>query len=161
MIESLRTTQIAFFRFATRCGFFRGRETRYKKYPCKGSCKRTSYETIPEKIVSRYQTLVSSLPRRPLFDTDDRKLNLLLGRTGSPVIRHSRNPKHSTIKEYISVHYNNQIWITCPYRRLPLTMKKEGEFLLFGSLSFSRLAQKSKDFWRKNGLQRRLLKLGV
>ena len=73
MIESLRTTQIAFFRFATPCGFFRGSETRYKKYPCKGSCKRNSYETICENIVSRYQTLVSSLPERPLFDTGDRK----------------------------------------------------------------------------------------
>ena len=53
MIESLRTTQIAFFRFATPCGFF--------KYPCKGSCKKKSYETISENIVSRYQTVVSSL----------------------------------------------------------------------------------------------------
>ena len=67
MIESLRTTQIAFFRFATLCGFFRGAQTRYKKYPCEGSCKRKSYETICENIVSRYQTLVSSLPREAIF----------------------------------------------------------------------------------------------
>ena len=37
MIESLRTTQIAFFSLV---GFSGGAETRYKKYPCKGSCKR-------------------------------------------------------------------------------------------------------------------------
>ena len=65
MIESLRTTQIAFFRFATPSGFLRGEgdETRYKKYSCKGPCKGKSYETICENIVSRYQTLLSSLPR--------------------------------------------------------------------------------------------------
>ena len=48
-------------------GFSGGAETRYKKYPCKGSCKRKSYETICENIVSRYQTLVSSLPRMTVF----------------------------------------------------------------------------------------------
>ena len=63
MIESLRTTQIAFFRFATPSGFLGGAETRYKKYSCKGK----SYETICENIVSRYQTLVSSLPWEAVF----------------------------------------------------------------------------------------------
>ena len=63
MFESLRTTQIVFFRFATPMGFSGGAETRYKKYPCKAPCKEKSYETICENIVSRYQTLVSSLPR--------------------------------------------------------------------------------------------------
>ena len=48
-------------------GFSGGAQTRYKKYPCKGSCKRNSYETICENIVSRYQTLVSSLPREAVF----------------------------------------------------------------------------------------------
>ena len=52
-------------------GFSGGAETRYKKYPCKAPCKRksyeTNYETICEKIVSRYQTLVSSLPRMAVF----------------------------------------------------------------------------------------------
>ena len=68
MIESLRTTQIAFFRFATPSGFLGGgAETRYKKHPCKGPCKEKSYETICENIVSRYQTLVSSLPREAVF----------------------------------------------------------------------------------------------
>ena len=65
MVESLRTTQIAFFRFAMQrlVGFSGGAETRYKKYPYKGPCKRKSYETICENLVSRYQTVVSSLPR--------------------------------------------------------------------------------------------------
>ena len=64
MIESLRTTQIAFFSLV---GFLGGAETMYKKNPCKGSCKRKSYETICENVVSRYQTLVSSLPRMTVF----------------------------------------------------------------------------------------------
>ena len=62
MIESLRTTQIAFFRFATPSGFLEGVETRYKTYSCKGLCKEKSYETICENIVSRYQTLGSPPP---------------------------------------------------------------------------------------------------
>ena len=40
-------------------------------YPCKAPCKTNSYETICENIISRYQTLVSSLPRETLFDTND------------------------------------------------------------------------------------------
>ena len=68
MIESLRTTQIAFFRFAAPSGFLgAGVETRNKKYSCKGPCKEKSCETIFENIVSRYQTLVSSLPREAVF----------------------------------------------------------------------------------------------
>ena len=53
MIESLRTTQIAFFRTATPSGFLGGgrAETRYKKYSCKSPCKGNSYETICENIV--------------------------------------------------------------------------------------------------------------
>ena len=66
MIESLRTTQVASFRFATLCGFFRGSADKVQKVS-KGSCKRKSYETICENIVSRYQTLVSSLPREAVF----------------------------------------------------------------------------------------------
>ena len=53
-----------------------GGETRYEKYSCKGPCKGKSYETTYEHIVSRYQTLVSSLPRETVFYTDDRKPNL-------------------------------------------------------------------------------------
>ena len=65
-IESLRTTQIA-SGSQRLVGFSGGAETRYKKYPCKGSCKRKSYETICENIVSPYQTFVSSLPRMTAF----------------------------------------------------------------------------------------------
>ena len=66
MIESLRTTQIAFFRFATPSGFL-GTETRHIKYSYKSQCKGKSYETICENIVSWYQTLVSSLSREAVF----------------------------------------------------------------------------------------------
>ena len=83
MIESLRTTQIVFFRFATPSGFVEGgggragdAETRYKKYPCKGSCKGKSHETICENIFSRYQTLVSSLPREAVFLPQRPKTNV-------------------------------------------------------------------------------------
>ena len=62
MIESLRTTQITFFRFATPSGFLGGGDE-VQKYSCKGK----SYETICENIVSLYQTLVSSLPREAVF----------------------------------------------------------------------------------------------
>ena len=84
MIESLRTTQIAFFRFATPCGNSGGAETRYKKYPCKGSSKRKSYETICENIVSRYQILVSSLPRMTVFRHRRPKNEFMTGLAGQP-----------------------------------------------------------------------------
>ena len=84
MIESLRTTQIAFFRFATPCGNSGGAETRYKKYPCKGSSKRKSYETICENIVSRYQTHVSSLPRMTVFRLRRPKNEFMTGLAGQP-----------------------------------------------------------------------------
>ena len=67
MIESLRPTQIAFFRFATPSGFLGEAEMRYKKYSRRCPCKEKSYETICENIVSRYQILVSSLPRGAVF----------------------------------------------------------------------------------------------
>ena len=35
-VESLRTTQIAFFRFATLCGFFRGSADEVKKVSVQG-----------------------------------------------------------------------------------------------------------------------------
>ena len=80
MIESLRTTQIVFFRFATPSGFLGGgkagdAETRYKKYPCKGK----SHETICENIFSRYQTLVSSLPREAVFLPQRPKTEFMTG----------------------------------------------------------------------------------
>ena len=69
-------------------GFSGGAQTRYKKYPCKGSCKRKSYETICENIVSRYQTVVSSLPREAVFRRRRPKAHFMTGRTGSPVIKY-------------------------------------------------------------------------
>ena len=73
MIESLRKTQIISLLDSQRLLGFWGREvgggeeTRYKKYSCKGPWKGKSYETCCENIVSRYQTLVSSLPRETVF----------------------------------------------------------------------------------------------
>ena len=64
MIESLRTTQIAFFRFATPCGFFRGSGDEVQKVSVQGF---VPDETICENIVSLYQTLMSSLPRMTVF----------------------------------------------------------------------------------------------
>ena len=60
-------------------GFSGGAQTRYKKYPCKGSCKRKSYETICENIVSQYQTLVSSLPRGTTFRHRRQKAHFMTG----------------------------------------------------------------------------------
>ena len=68
-------------------GFSGGAQTRYKKYPCKAPCKRNSYETICENIVSRYQTLVSSLPRETTFWHRRPKAHFMTGRTGSPVTK--------------------------------------------------------------------------
>ena len=87
MIESLRTTQIPSSGSQRFVGFSGGAQTRYKKYPCKGSCKRKSYETICVNIVSRYQNLVSSLPREAVFRRRRPKAHFMTGRTGSPVKR--------------------------------------------------------------------------
>ena len=83
MIESLRTTQIAFSRFATPSGFLGG-GTRYKEYSCKGPCKGKSYETICENIVSRYQTLVSSFPRGTVFLHRRPKTEFIIGQPWQP-----------------------------------------------------------------------------
>ena len=90
MIESLRTTQIAFFRFATPSGFLGGvggggDEVQKYSCSCKGPCKGKSYETICENIVSRYQTLVSSLPREAVFLHRRPKTEFMTGLAGSPV----------------------------------------------------------------------------
>ena len=53
MIESLRTTQIAFFRFSTPSGFL--------------GVEGLGGQRRGTKIISRYQTLVSSLPREAVF----------------------------------------------------------------------------------------------
>ena len=86
MIESLRTTQIAFFRFAAPCGFFRGSGDEVQRVSVQGFVKpfeRTLF------LGTRPSCLPS--PGRPLFDTDDRKPNLWLGRTGSPVMKSPLN----------------------------------------------------------------------
>ena len=74
-------------------GFSGGAQTRYKKYPCKGSCKRNSYETICGNIVSRYQTLVPSLPWETTFWHRRPKAHFMTGCTGSPVNRKEIEPK--------------------------------------------------------------------
>ena len=94
MIESLRTTQITFFRFATPSGFLGeeeggGGRRRGAEYSCKGPCKGKSYETIYENIVSRYQTLVSSLPQGTVFSsqtTENQIYNWAAPKRGIPVI---------------------------------------------------------------------------
>ena len=60
-------------------GFSGRAQTRYKKYPCKAPCKRNSYETICENIVSRYQTLVSSLSRGTTFRHQRPKAHFMTG----------------------------------------------------------------------------------
>ena len=67
--------------------FSGGAETRYKKYPCKVRARQ--YHMKPFVRTSFLSTRPSCLPSpgRPSFDTDDRKPNLWLGRTGSSVKR--------------------------------------------------------------------------
>ena len=84
MIESFRPTQIAFFRFATPSGFLGEAEMRYKKYSRRCPCKEKSYETICEKIVSRYQILVSSLPLGAVFLHRRPKTEFITGPPGQP-----------------------------------------------------------------------------
>ena len=86
MIELFRTTQIAFFRFATPSGFQgrggrRGRKSirarvRARENPMKPFVRTSFLGTRPLCLTS---------PGRPFFCPDDRKPNLWLGRTGSPV----------------------------------------------------------------------------
>ena len=51
----------------------------------RSACCRGVYETNCENIVSRYQTLVSSLPREAVFRRRRPKAHFMTGRTGSPV----------------------------------------------------------------------------
>ena len=78
---------------------------RNKKYPCKGSCKRKSYETICENIVSWYQTLVSSLPQEAVFPRRRPKAHFMTGRTGSPVITSLPEIKKVI---YMARHFNHR-----------------------------------------------------
>ena len=112
MIKSLRTTQIAFFRFATLCSFSGGEQTRYKKYPCKGSCKRKSYETICENIVSRNQTLVSSLPREAVFRRRRPKAHFMTGPHRQPSNKACMGqgrllPSHKCLDEVVNLLATN------------------------------------------------------
>ena len=85
MIESLRATQIAFFRFATPCVFFRGSGDEVQKVSVQGFVQeKILYETICKNIVSRYQTLVSSLPRMTVFRHRRPKIEFLTGLAGQP-----------------------------------------------------------------------------
>ena len=89
MIESLRTTQIASFKFATPSGFLRGwgggrrrgtkiirARVRARENPMKPFVRTSFLDTRPSCLPS---------PGRPFFCTEDRKPNFYLGSTGSPV----------------------------------------------------------------------------
>ena len=79
-------------------GFSGGAETRYKKYPC----KRKSYETICENIVSRYQTLVSSLLREAVFRSRRSKTQFMTGPHRKPSNNNSFFPEKVKEIEVIS-----------------------------------------------------------
>ena len=66
MIESLRTTQIAVFRFATPSGFLRGGGGR-KRGTKSIRARETPMKPFARNIVSRYQTLVPSFLREVVF----------------------------------------------------------------------------------------------
>ena len=68
-------------------GFSGGAKTRCKKYPCKGSCKRKSYESTVVRIsfLGNRPSCFPS-PGWPFCDTDHRKPILWLGLPGSPVM---------------------------------------------------------------------------
>ena len=87
MIESLRTTQIAFFRFATPYGFFRGIGDEVQKISVQGS--------VQEKIIWKHLWEHRfSVPDPRVFPPPDGRFspqttenpNLWLGHTGSPVM---------------------------------------------------------------------------
>ena len=86
MIESLRTTQIAFFRFATPCGFFRGSGDEVQKVSVYGS--------VQEKLIWNHlwehRFSVPDPRAFPPPETTFRhrrpKAHFMTGRTGSPVI---------------------------------------------------------------------------
>ena len=87
MIESLRTTQIAFFRFATLCGFFRGSPDEVQKVSVQG--------VVQEKLIwnhlweHRFSVPDPRVfpPRETTFWHRRPKAHFMTGRTGSPVKR--------------------------------------------------------------------------
>ena len=95
-------------------GFSGGEQTRYKKYPCKAPCKRNSYETICENIVSTYQTLVFSLPRMTTLWHRRPKTHFMTGLAGQPSNNKICSPTlilWKTVSEEIcKVFYSIQHW---------------------------------------------------
>ena len=75
MIESLRTTQIAFFRFATLCAFFRGSADEVQKVSVQGRVRARENHMKTFVITSFLGTRPPCLPSpgRPFFAADDRK----------------------------------------------------------------------------------------
>ena len=102
---------------------------RYKKYPCKGSCKRKSCETIRENIVSWYQTVVSSLPQMTVFRHRRPKTEFN--------IRPHRQPGNKTSMvvlfslALISPPFLPLICIILPFCSLRMALRKEGRLLAF------------------------------
>ena len=88
MIESLRTTQIAFFRFATPCGFFRG-SGGTKSIRARFRARENHTKPFQRTLFLGTRPSCLPSPGRPLIDTDDRKPNLW--RTGSPVMKSPLN----------------------------------------------------------------------
>ena len=90
MIESLRTTQIAFFRFATPSGFPRGvgggRRRGTKSIRARVRARENHMKPFVRTLFLGTRPSCLPSPGRPFFCTDDRKPNLALGLPGSPVI---------------------------------------------------------------------------
>ena len=89
-------------------------------YPCKGSCKRKSYETICENIVSRYQILVFSLPREAVFRRRRRKAHFMTGPHRQP----SNNGTWENLgrqKWKPDDHITRHTWSTCRVGTLTTT----------------------------------------
>ena len=86
MIESLRTTQIAFFRFATSRGFFRGSGDEVQKVSVYGSVQdKLIWNHLWEHRFSVQDSRVFP-PREAVFHRRRPKAHFMTGRTGSPVI---------------------------------------------------------------------------
>ena len=110
MVESLRTTQIAFFRFATPCGFLRGSADKVQGKSIRARLRARETHRKPFVRTSFLGTRPWCLPSpgRPLFETDDRKSILWLGRTGSPVNRLKFGRKSRSRKSYDTVRLHGE-----------------------------------------------------
>ena len=85
MVESLRTTHIAFFRFATPCAFFRRSGDEVQKVSVQGSVQGNHIEPFVKTSFLGTRPSCLPSPGRPFFAADDQKPNLWLGLPGSPV----------------------------------------------------------------------------